>query len=86
MQIQNPYKPGSLYHQNFQSHVAWYKDKTADELKAKFDDLMLESQDFMRHGWQSMSNFKIQADDIATIYLARFGKPIIETTGQEAAQ
>ncbi len=76
MIIANPYKKGSLYHSNFQSHVAWYKDKTAEQLKIKHADLIEESENFMRHGWQTMSNLKIQADDIATIYLARFGHPI----------
>ena len=73
MQIENPYQKGSFAHQEFSTYITWYKDKTSDQLKSKFADLIERSKDYMRYSWKSMSEDRFQAEAISKIHEARFG-------------
>jgi hypothetical protein len=82
MQIANPYKPGGFAADQFSSYRAWYKDKSQEQLKAKYADLLIDAENFCRYSWKDMEGFRFQAECIAHIYKARFDTSI---TDQEAS-
>lgn len=76
MQIANPHKPGSLYHQNFSSFVIWYKDKSSDYLVDRHSLLIEESKDYMRLSCHSMAKSQFEAECVSLIHEAIFGTPL----------
>lgn len=72
----NPYPKGCFAHQQYDTHVLWYKNGTREYLVDKYSDLKKEAQNYCRHSCYTMANMDTEAKTINDVFTAKFGLSI----------
>ncbi|MBI6883089.1 hypothetical protein [Pseudomonas putida] len=73
MLIQNPHAPGSLYHQNFDSLVAYWKNQSSECMKSKHAVHIAGSKNFLSNSCSVMATHEFEADAISRVHEAKYG-------------